>query len=299
LTGGVRGSYWTYNREFIFSPRASLGFIPNVNQNLTFRFAAGIYYQPPFYKELRRMKKDEAGNNIMELNDKLLSQRSLHFILGGDYAFKLMDRNFKLTTELFYKKLDRLNPYTIDNVKIRYYGENCAVGYATGVDMKFFGEFVPGTDSWLSLSLMKAGQTIRGQTKAPLPNNPGYNISLFFQDYFPGHERVKMNLRGVLSGRLPVTAPYQGYENGYYQTSPYRRIDIGMSYQLTGDADGIMSRGVFRHLKNVWIGVDVFNLLDISNTNSYLWITDVYDRQFAVPNYLTGRQFNLRLIVEF
>ncbi|MDR1646390.1 MAG: TonB-dependent receptor [Tannerellaceae bacterium] len=297
LTGGIRGSYWTYNDELIVSPRASLGFIPNANQNLTFRFATGVYYQPPFYKELRRITQDEAGNNVMQLNRDLLSQRSYHFIAGGDYAFMMMNRNFKLTTELFYKHLDRLNPYTIDNVKIRYYGENCATGYATGIDLKLLGEFVPGVDAWLSLSLMKAGQTIRGQTQAPLPNNPGYNLSLFFQDYFPGYERVKLNLRGILSGRLPVTAPYQGYENGYYETSPYRRIDLGLSYQLTGQATG--GNNILRNLKNIWIGVDVFNLLGISNTNSYLWITDVYDRQFAVPNYLTGRRLNLRLIVDF
>ncbi len=301
LVGGIRGSYWTYNKEFIFSPRASLGFIPNFNQDLTFRAAAGIYYQPPFYKELRQIVNDEFNNKVVELNDKLKSQRSIHFIIGGDYAFKASDRNFKLTTELYYKKLDNLNPYTIDNVKIRYYGENCAKGYAMGIDLKFFGEFVPGTDSWISLSLMKAEQTINDVTKAPLPNNPGYNLSLFFQDYFPGFQRVKLNLRGVLSGRLPVTAPGKGYEDykTYQKTTPYRRVDIGMSYQLAGGTDAIMDRGFLRHLKNIWLGVDVFNIFDIQNVNSYYWITDANNNQFAVPNYLTGRQLNVRLIVDF
>lgn len=301
LTGGIRGSYWTYNKEFIFSPRASLGFIPNFNQDLTLRLATGIYYQPPFYKELRVITKDNEGNDIVELNDKLKSQRSIHFIIGGDYAFKAVDRNFKFTTELYYKKLDDLNPYTVDNVKIRYYGENCAKGYAMGIDFKFFGEFVPGTDSWISLSLMKAEQTIRETTKAPLPNNPGYNFSLFFQDYFPGYQRVKLNLRGILSGRLPVTAPRMGYEDRYFKTTPYRRVDIGMSYQLAGGTDDIMDRGFFRHLKNIWLGVDVFNLFDIKNTSSYYWITNPNNSSAsaAIPNYLTGRQFNLRLIVDF
>ncbi|GHU76582.1 TonB-dependent receptor [Bacteroidia bacterium] len=299
LISGVRGSYWSFNKEFIFSPRASLGFIPNFNQDLTFRLATGLYYQPPFYKELRRMVTDESGNRVIELNKDLKSQHSFHVIAGGDYAFKLDNRNFKITTELYYKKLDNMNPYTVDNVKIRYYGENCATGYAAGIDFKIFGELVPGTDSWLSVSLMKAEQTIRGVTKAPLPNSPGYNISLFFQDYFPGYERLKLNLRGMLSGRLPVTAPYQGYENGYYETSPYRRVDIGLSYQLAGGKDAIMDRGFFRHLKNIWLGVDCFNLLGIQNVNSYLWITDIQNRPFAVPNYLTGRQLNLRLIVDF
>jgi hypothetical protein len=297
LTGGIRGSYWTYNSEWILSPRASLGFIPNFNQNLTFRLASGVYYQPPFYKELRRITDDGMGNRMTELNKDLQSQRSIHLILGGDYAFKLMNRPFKLTAELYYKKLDNLNPYTIDNVKIRYYADNCATGYAAGIDLKLFGEFVPGMDSWISVSLTKAEQTIRRQYKAPLPNDPGYNISLFFQDYFPRYERIKLNLRGILSGRLPVTVPYKGYEGGYYRTTPYRRLDVGMSYRPVADAR--MDQGLFRHLKNLWIGIDLFNLFDISNVNSYLWITDVHGRPFAVPNYLTGRQLNFRLILDF
>ena len=299
LVGGVRGSYWSYNKEFIFSPRVSLGFIPNFDQNLTMRFATGLYYQSPFYKELRQTTQDAEGNDVVTLNNNLKSQRSIHFIIGGDYTFKMMDRNFKLTAELYYKKLDNLIPYTIDNVKVRYYGENCAKGYAAGIDLKFFGEFVPGTDSWISLSLMKAEQTIRETTKAPLPNSPGYNISLFFQDYFPGYKRLKLNLKGVLSGGLPVTIPHQGYEAGYFRTPAYKRVDLGVSYQLAGGTDAIMDRGFFRYLKNIWIGVDVFNIFDIKNTNSYYWITRADNAQFAVPNYLTGRQINARLIVEF
>lgn len=299
VIGGVRGSYWSFNKEFIFSPRASIGFIPNFDQNLTMRFATGLYYQAPFYKELRKVETDASGNDVVFLNHDLKSQRSIHFILGGDYTFRVMDRNFKVTAELYYKKLDNLNPYTVDNVKIRYYGENCAKGYAMGLDLKFFGEFVPGTDSWISLSLMKARQTIRETTKAPLPNSPGYNVSLFFQDYFPGYKRVQLSLRGVLSGGLPVTAPYQGYESGYYRTPAYKRVDLGVSYLLAGGEDPIMSRGVFRYLKNVWVGVDLFNILDIKNVNSYYWITDVYNAQYAIPNYLTGRQINVRLKVDF
>jgi len=300
IIGGVRGSYWSYNKEFIFSPRASIGFIPNFNQDLTLRFATGIYYQPPFYKELRMIDQDSEGNQTITLNKDLKSQRSIHFILGGDYAFRAVDRNFKLTAELYYKKLDDINPYMVDNVKIRYYGENRAKGYAMGIDLKFFGEFVPGTDSWISASLMKTQQTIDGTIKTPLPNSPGYNISLFFQDYFPGYKRVKLNLKGVLSGRLLVAPPDIEYsEKHQYKTSPYRRVDIGMSYQLAGGTDPIMDRSFFRHLKNIWLGVDVFNLFDIKNTNSYFWITDANRAQHAVPNYLTGRQLNVRLLVEF
>lgn len=299
LVGGVRGSYWSYNKEFIFSPRASLGFIPNFDQNLTFRLASGLYYQSPFYKELRTTVSDENGNSVIQLNQDLKSQRSIHIILGGDYTFRASDRNFKVSADMYYKKLDNIVPYTVDNVKIRYYGENCAKGHAMGIDFKFFGEFVPGTDSWISFSLMKAEQSIRGGNYLPMPNSQGYNVSLFFQDYFPGYRRVKLNLKGVLSGGLPITAPRKGYEDGYFRTPAYKRVDLGFSYQLAGGEDAIMDRGLFRHLKNIWLGLDVFNLFDIKNTSSYYWITNIDNQQYAIPNYLTGRQLNVRLIVDF
>ena len=299
LVGGVRGSYWSYNREFIFSPRASIGFIPNFDQNLTFRLASGLYYQSPFYKELRTTVQDEHGNSIIQLNKNLKSQRSIHVIAGGDYTFRASGRNFKVSADMYYKKLDNLNPYTVDNVKIRYYGENCAQGHAMGLDVKFFGEFVPGTDSWISFSLMKAEQSIRGSEYVPMPNSQGYNVSLFFQDYFPGYKRVKLNLKGVLSGGLPVTAPRTGYEDGYFRTPTYKRVDLGFSYQLAGGTDAIMDRGFFRNLKNIWLGLDIFNLFDIKNTSSYYWITNIDNHQYAIPNYLTGRLLNIRLIVDF
>lgn len=301
LIGGIRGSYWSYNKEFIFSPRVSLGFIPNFDQRLTFRAATGIYYQSPFYKELRTTVQDAAGNDVIELNKDIKSQRSIHFILGGDYTFKAGDRNFKVSTDLYYKKLDDLIPYTVDNVKIRYYGENCAKGHAMGIDVKFFGEFVPGTDSWISFSLMKAEQTIRDKVTVPMPNSQGYNVSLFFQDYFPGYKRVKLNLKGVISGGLPFIAPRTKYEDvkSTFRTPAYKRVDLGFSYQLAGGTDAIMDRGFFRHLKNIWIGLDVFNLFDIKNVSSYYWITNIDNQQYAVPNYLTGRQLNARLIVDF
>ncbi|HCC52019.1 MAG TPA: TonB-dependent receptor [Porphyromonadaceae bacterium] len=299
VIGGLRGSYWDYNKEFIISPRLSVAFIPVANQHLILRFATGFYYQPPFYKELRITEQDEYGNNIIALNNKLKSQRSTHFILGGDYTFRAAGRNFKFTSELYYKKLDHVNPYTVDNVKIRYYGENCAKGYAMGVDMKLFGEFVPGADSWLSVSLMRSKQTINETLKVPMPNDQQYNISLYFQDYFPGNKRAMVNLKGILSGGLPVTIPNKGWESYKRRTPPYRRVDIGFSYQIAGGKDAIMDRPFFRNFKNIWLGFDVFNLFDIGNTNSYYWITDVYNEQYAVPNYLTGRQLNFRLSVDF
>ena len=309
IIGGVRGSYWDYNEEFLFSPRLSVGFIPVYTQNLVLRFATGLYYQAPFYKELRFIESDVYGNKIVTLNKNLKSQRSTHFILGGDYSFRSVGRNFKLSTELYYKKLDDINPYTVDNVKVRYYGYNCGKGYAMGVDMKFFGEFVPGVDSWLSVSFMRSQQTlvplysIEGEIIrdiiVPMPNDQKYNISLYFQDYFPGNKRAMVNLKGLLSGGLPVTIPNKGWESFLRRTPPYRRVDLGFSYQIVGGEDAIMDRPFFRGFKNIWLGLDVFNLFDISNTNSYYWITDVYNQQHAVPNFLTGRQLNFRLSVDF
>ena len=233
------------------------------------------------------------------LNDKLKSQRSIHFIFGGDYIFKAVKRNFKFTTEMYYKKLDNINPYTIDNVKVRYYGENCAKGNIVGIDMKLFGEFVPGADSWLSVSLMHSRQTINKTLTVPMPNDQMYNISLYFQDYFPGNKRAMINLKGVLSGGLPITIPNKGWESYSRRTPPYRRVDIGFSYQIAGGHDAIMERAFFSNFRNIWLGIDVFNLFGISNTNSYYWITDVYNQQYAVPNYLTGRQLNIRLGIDF
>ena len=309
VIGGVRGSYWDYNKEFILSPRLSVGFIPNVNPNLVMRFATGFYYQPPFYKELRLTAQDANGNKTVTLNHKLKSQQSTHIIMGGDYSFRASGRNFKFSTELYYKKLNNINPYTVDNVKIRYYGTNCARGDVMGIDLKFFGEFVPGADSWLSVSLMQSKQImdymlteIGGNSKkitAPMPNDQLYNISLYFQDYFPGNKRATINLKGLLSGGLPVTVPNKGWESYSRRTRPYRRVDIGFSYQIAGGQDAIMDRPFFRHFKNIWLGVDVFNLFDITNSNSYFWITDVYNQQYAVPNYLTRRQLNFRLSVDF
>jgi hypothetical protein len=298
VTAGLRGSYWNFNDEWIISPRASVGFIPAFDQRFTFRLASGLYYQAPFYREFRMVETDADRNSFITLNSSIKSQRSLHFVLGGDYAFYAIGRPFKFTAEAYYKKLDDLVPYTVDNVKVRYYGVNMASGYATGLDLKLFGEFVPGTDSWLNFSLMKAQQDIGGK-KTPLPTDQRYNISLFFTDYFPRYERIRLNLRAIWSAGLPVSAPGTGYEYGYFTTSAYRRIDIGMSYQFTADTDRFMQTGFFRHLKNIYLGVDCFNLFDIKNVNSYYWVTDVNNVRYAVPNYLTGRQISVKLIVEF
>lgn len=298
ITAGLRGSYWTFNNEFIASPRASLAFVPNQGADIALRFATGMYYQSPFYKEFRKTVT-ESGNSFVELNKEIKSQKSIHFVLGGDYYFRTMDRPFKFTAEAYYKILSNLIPYTVDNVKIRYYGENLSSGKAMGLDMKFFGEFVPGTDSWLSFSLMKAEQTLNG-VNVPLPSDQRYNISLYFQDYFPGYKRVKLNLKGLMSQGLPVSAPHQGYDKGYFRSPDYRRVDMGISWQALHKESNLRYGNRFwGTFKNIWIGVDLFNLFDINNINAYYWISDVYNQQYAVPNYLTGRQLNFRILAEF
>ncbi|MDL2322956.1 TonB-dependent receptor [Bacteroidales bacterium OttesenSCG-928-A17] len=298
ITAGIRGSYWDFNKEFIFSPRASVGFIPNRNQNLNLRVAGGVYYQSPFYKEFRVSDTDENGNQHITLNKDIKSQRSIHFVLGGDYNFRFEDnRPFKFTTELYYKKMDNLIPYSVNNVRVRYYGKNIADGHAAGIDLKLFGQFVPGTDSWLGFSLMEAKQTINGK-KIPMPTDQLYNITLYYTDYFPKNDRFQFNLRAIWADGIMFGIPGNEYTNGL-RTPSYRRIDIGMTYHLVKESDYGHEYSFWRHFKNIWLGVDVFNLLDIGNVGSYSWFTDVNGYKNAVPDRLTGRQLNFKLVAEF
>ena len=299
FNGGIRFSYWDYNKEFLVSPRISVSFVPSKIPRLSMRFATGLYYQSPFYKEFRQPVADGSGNIVVNLNDKIKSQRSLQFILGADYTFRAMDRPFKLSGEFYYKNMGNLIPYEIDNLKIVYSGRNLTSGYAVGLDMKLFGQFVPGTDSWISFSLMKTQETLNG-VKVPRPTDQRYSFALFFTDYFPKFPKLKFNLRGIFSDGLPMTAPRGSRDKGYFRAPAYKRLDIGLAYALLSPPkDGERRSGFMRHFKSIWLGVDVFNLLDISNVSSYYWVTDVNDIQYAVPNYLTRRQFNVRLSVEF
>jgi len=297
LTAGIRGNYWDFNKETLVSPRASIAFIPAWKQNYTFRFASGIYYQSPFYKELRDTLTTN-GMTVVVLNQNIKAQKTIHYVAGMDYHFVGLDRPFKFTAEAYYKDMSNLIPYTVDNVRIRYYGENMAEGYTAGLDMKLFGEFVPGTDSWISLSFMKSQETIHGITVSR-PNEQRYNASLFFQDYFPNNPKFSMSLKVVWADGLPFGPPDSDKSFATLRMPPYRRVDIGLSRILVGGEDKIMETGLLRNFKNIWIGVDCFNLLDIRNVNSYYWVTDINNSQWAVPNYLTGRQFNIRLAAEF
>ena len=297
INAGLRVSYWDWNKETLFSPRASIGLIPEFNDNMTLRFATGVYYQVPFFKEMR----DTVNNNgiaSVVLNKNIRSQRSIHFVLGCDYQFKLFERPFKFTAEAYYKKLDNIIPYNVDNVRIVYYGENCAEGYATGLDMKLFGEFVPGTDSWVTLSIMDTKEKINGGDAIPRPTSQKYNASLYFTDFFPGTDKWKMSLRGVLADGLPFGPPHTGREKHSFRAPAYKRVDIGMSYRLLDNSHGYIRTGISQYIKNIWLGIDAFNLLDINNVNSYYWVADIYNNTYAVPNYLTGRQINARILIE-
>ncbi|MGM9705839.1 MAG: TonB-dependent receptor plug domain-containing protein, partial [Prevotella sp.] len=289
LNYGVRLGHWNFNKETIVSPRVSLGIIPAFNQNVTMRVATGLYYQAPFFKEVRDTSTVD-GVTYATLNNKTKSQRSIHFIAGLDYRFKMNERPFKFSMEAYYKALSNLVPYSVNNVKVVYYGNNESSGHAAGVDMKLYGEFVPGYDSWLSLSFMNTSMKLNGKS-IPLPTDQRYAVSLYFTDYFPGTERWRMSLKLIYADGLPFSAPHHELETNVFRAPAYKRADIGLNYRLVNNEN--RSKG--RFFRNVWLGLECLNLLGINNVNSYYWITDVTNQQYAVPNYLTGRQLNFRV----
>ncbi len=293
LNYGVRFSHWNFNRESIFSPRVSLAIVPAYNNDVTWRFATGLYYQAPFFKELR----DTATVNHITtatLRSNIKSQRSLHFIAAYDQRFKLNQRPFKFTAEAYYKALSQLVPYTVDNVKIVYDASEQCSGHALGLDLKLYGEFVPGTDSWLTLSIMDTKMKIKGKS-IPMPSDQRFALNLFFTDYFPGTERWKMSLKLAYADGLPFGAPHRSLDSMPFRAPAYKRADIGMSFRALNNENH--EKKIF--IKNIWVGIDCLNLFGINNVNSYYWITDVTNQQYAVPNYLTGRQVNVRLSMDF
>lgn len=294
LNYGVRLAYWSFTKETILSPRLSLGIIPAFNDNITMRFAIGLYYQAPFFKEIRDTTTVN-GITYASLNRKAKSQRSIHFIAGFDYRFKMNNRPFKFTAEAYYKALGNLVPYSVNNVKVVYYGDNMCSGHAAGLDLKLFGEFVPGTDSWVSLSLMNTSMKLNGKS-IPLPTDQRYAVNMFFTDYFPGTTRWKMSLKLALADGLPFSAPHRELESNVFRAPAYKRADIGLNYRIIDNNDRHNKRNPIR---NLWVGAECLNLLGINNVNSYYWITDVTGQQYAVPNYLTGRQINVKVSVDF
>ena len=302
LNAGTRSSFWSFNNELLLSPRASIAFAPLWKKDIVFRLATGVYYQAPFYRELRYPDGT--------LNNNIKSQKSSHYVFGTDYLFYQWGRPFKFITEVYYKNLNNLIPYKVDNVRIQYLAENNSNGYASGIDFKINGEFVSGVESWASLSIMKTEEDIIGDFYQDINGNqvdPGFiprptdqrvNFSLFFQDYIPGNLNYKMHLNMIYGSGLPFGPPKSEKFEDILRIPDYRRVDIGFSAILK--SKGKKSKVKFLNfLESAWISAEVFNLLDINNTVSYLWVTDVSSRQYAVPNYLTSRQLNFKLIISF
>lgn len=293
LNYGLRFSHWSYTKETIVSPRLSLGIIPAFNQNMTIRLATGLYYQAPFFKEIRDTTTVN-GITYANLNSKAKSQRSIHFIGGFDYRFSINNRPYKFTAEAYYKALGNLVPYSVSNMKVVYYGNNECSGHAAGIDMKLYGEFVPGTDSWVSLSIMNTNMKLNGKS-IPLPTDQRFAVNLFFTDYFPGTKRWKMSLKLAYADGLPFSAPHQELETNVFRAPAYKRADIGLNYLVLNNE----GKSGLKALKKIWLGLECLNLLGINNVNSYYWITDVTNQQYAVPNFLTGRQINARVTLDF
>ncbi len=323
LTTGIRANYSDLNEELIISPRISVTYKPRGKKNLSLRAAGGFYYQPPFYRELR--------GSDGKLYPDVKAQKSIHAVIGGDMTFLALGREFKLTAEIFYKSLENLIPYKVDNLRLRYLPQFTSKGYSQGVDVRLFGDFVPGAESWLSVSYLQTEEDLRGdfyyryfdedgkeifpgssnEKKAdsiivepgyiPRPADQRLTFGVFFQDYLPKFPTYKMQLSLIFGTALPFGPPGNNRYTDLLRTPTYRRVDIGFSKQLIGDEVKKKPQGKFmKNFESMWIGLEVFNLLQVSNVASYTWITDVSNaRKYAVPNYLTGRQLNVRLTAQF
>jgi hypothetical protein len=323
LSAGVRLYYGDINSDFNISPRLNVSYTPFKMQNVVFRFATGVYYQPPFYREMRDMDGS--------LNTQVKSQRSIHFIAGTDYRFQVWNRPFIFTAEAYYKKLDNLIPYMIDNVRIRYYSNEVSNGYSAGVDFRINGEFVKGVESWASLSIMKTAEDVEddfyyqyfdsegnetGTGESPMIPDadssqivyPGYiprpsdrrvMFTVFFQDYIPKYPTWKVNLKFVFGSGLPFGAPQTQRYQQTLRMPPYMRVDLGFAKQIMGENTRYSQKHPDSFIKNFWVSLDIFNLFGIQNTVSYTWVTDVFGHQNAIPNYLTPRLVNLKVAIDF
>ena len=319
LTAGLRANYWGYAGTVNVSPRAGIALQPNNHPDMTFRLSGGVYVQPPFYRELRMF------DGSLVSKDKASVQKSYQVVLGHEYKFKAWDRPFVLTSELYYKYLKDIIPYEVDNIRIRYYADQKATGHAYGLDMKINGEFVKGIESWASMSIMKTTENIQyfidangcilSQTDInngadyvrdtiisgiPRPSDQRINFAIFFQDYLPMIPSFKVNLKLIFGTGLPFGPSEAERYQQKNRMTPYRRVDLGFSKQLIGDETSFRNpRNPLNYIRNCWLSLEVFNLLGVNNVSSYMWVTDVYNIQYAVPNYLTNRQLNLKLIMEF
>ena len=304
LTVGGRLQWWSWNNEVLPSPRASVEWIPGWKRDVCFRLATGLYYQAPFYKELRDTVTDALGVTRIQLNRDLKAQRSVHVVLGSDYYFRAWGRPFKFTVEGYYKYIDRMESYTVDNVRVRYSGKNDSEGYAAGLDLKLYGELVPGADSWISFSTMTARQRLLQPSAIsnqpsdwiPSPTEQRWNFSMLFQDYLPQLPQLKFHLKMQFSEGQPYYAPRNNQAWGRMPT--YKRIDLGATYVFNAQTAKFMRQPSAKHVKQWAIQFEVFNLVGWRNVNSYFWVADAYGQQWASPNYLTGRRYNLKVTVD-
>ncbi|MCC6939969.1 MAG: TonB-dependent receptor [Flavobacteriales bacterium] len=331
VVAGARAQHWTYNGQTVASPRARLTFHPGwkkvlpsgtvIDRDYSFWLAGGLYYQPPFYREVRKFDGT--------LNPDIKAQRSIHVLLGMDRWFEIWERPFKFSTEAYYKKMDDLIPYEVDNIRIRYYGTNNAYGYAAGIDAKLAGQFIEGVDSWMSIGVMSARENLKddfyywrfnaagdtiypGFTRdqvavdssrvepgfIPRPTDQRVNVAMFFQDEMPRWPTFKVHLNLVFGTGLPFGPPNFNRYADTLRTQIYRRVDIGFSKQFLGAKDQ-STRGWRKRIDKLWLTAEVFNLLNINNTISHTWVTDVTGRQYSIPDYLTPRRYNLKLIAWF
>lgn len=322
LTGGVRSHYWTVNKQVVVSPRITLAYKPNWHRDWLFRFSTGLYYQPPFYREIRNLQG--------QINKDVKAQQSIHFLLSSDYNFRMWQRPFKLVMAGYYKQLNAIIPYEVDNVRIRYFANNNAKGYATGLDLRINGEFVKGVESWASVGVLqtrekspdnihyiyynKDGEKIeKGRTFdqvatdssrvdpgfIPRPSDQLVTFGLFFQDYLPKLPSCKFNLNINFGTGLPFGPPNHLRYQQVFRMPPYRRVDAGFAYNILKENRVMKRKNVFNHVKDIWLFAEVLNILQVNNTVSYTWVQDVTGQTYAIPNYLTNRQINLRLYIHF
>ncbi len=299
LTAGMRLNWWSYTNEVLPSPRLSVVWMPGWKRDFTFRVVTGLYYQAPFYKELRQVLADEGGVNRIHLNDRLRAQRSWQLVLGTDYYFRAWGRPFKFTAEAYGKLIDRMESYTVDNVRVRYSGINDSEGYTIGLDLKLMGELVPGADSWISFSTMRSRMRFVDDTHhlgwIPTPQEQRYNLTIYFQDYVPRFPQYKIHLKFIWSEGLPFGYPRREDMRYLGHMSDYRRIDIGATRTFSAATDKWMKKS--KHVDSWSIQLDIFNLIGWKNVNSYYWVTAANGMQWASPNYLTGRMINVKFDV--
>nr|WKN35128.1 carboxypeptidase-like regulatory domain-containing protein [Tunicatimonas sp. TK19036] len=283
---GVRVNYWNVNQQLLVSPRVQYAFRPPMLNNVVFRAAAGLYQQPPFYRELR----DREG----ELHTDVKAQSSVHAIAGVDYRFEMFGREFTLLTEMYYKHLYNVIPYDIDNVRIRYFAENNAKAYATGIDARVSGEFIPGAESWFSLGLLRTREDVEGDNRGYIrrPSDQLVNLGVFFQDHLPNDPTMRVYLSLLYGSGLPFGPPNNDENRNAFNGRDYKRVDLGFSKQIR--LNRTSQRKVFESL---WVGLEVLNALKVGNVISYTWVEDVYNRQIGVPNRLSARFINLNIIV--